>query len=86
MPAFTSDHGDDESSLRKSRMIFKAEVLRRVGCTYATLWRWMRAEKFPLSFDVGGKTGWLEHEVENWLRSRPRSNLKEEWGVNFDDR
>ena len=66
--------GDEPPSPPK--LIFKPEVLRRIGCTFPTLWRWMRNGTFPLSFDVGGKTAWAEHEIDAWLATRPRSNLK----------
>jgi predicted DNA-binding transcriptional regulator AlpA len=72
-----SGDGDDESA---TRYIFKAEVLRRVGFTFPTIWRWMREDKFPLSFDVGSKTAWRENEISAWLASRPRSNLKKREG------
>jgi prophage regulatory protein len=58
------------------KYVFKAEVLRRVGYTFPTVWRWMREGTFPMSFDVGSRTAWLETEIEAWLASRPRSNLK----------
>jgi prophage regulatory protein len=72
-PVVVSDDGDPQAL---SRMIFKPEVCRRVGVTFPTLWTWMRAGKFPLSFDVGSKTAWRESEIDAWLASRPRSSLK----------
>jgi predicted DNA-binding transcriptional regulator AlpA len=71
--AAPDDVGDEQA---KSRMIFKPEVIARVGHTYPTLWKWMRDGTFPLSFDVGGKTAWRESEIDHWLASRPRSSLK----------
>jgi predicted DNA-binding transcriptional regulator AlpA len=29
-----------------------------------------------LSFDIGTKTAWLESEIDDWLRNRPRSQFK----------
>jgi predicted DNA-binding transcriptional regulator AlpA len=75
MQAFTPIDNNEPTAL-----IFKAEVLRRVGYTYPSLWRMMREGKFPLSFDVGNKTAWREAEIEAWLASRPRSNLKKREG------
>jgi predicted DNA-binding transcriptional regulator AlpA len=76
------DAGDnlDPPASRPTQYIFKAEVLRRVGYTYPSIWRWMREGTFPLSFDVGSKTAWREDEVEAWLANRPRSNLKKREG------
>jgi predicted DNA-binding transcriptional regulator AlpA len=78
MPAVGNDDSDSTPPAARppSQMIFKAEVVKRVGFTYPTLWKWMREGKFPLSFDIGSKTAWLESEVEGWLASRPRSRLK----------
>jgi len=70
--AAVPDDGDEQA---QAKMLFKPEVIRRVGFTYPTLWKWMREGKFPLSFDVGSKTAWREIEIEAWLASRPRSNL-----------
>jgi predicted DNA-binding transcriptional regulator AlpA len=71
-----------EPTAAPSRLMFKDEVVKLVGSTYVTLWRWMREDppKFPLSFDVGGKTAWREDEVNAWIASRPRSNLKKREG------
>jgi prophage regulatory protein len=65
---------DDEAPA--PRLIFKAEVIKRTGFSYPSLWKWMRAGTFPMSFVVGNKTAWAEHEIDAWLASRPRSNLK----------
>lgn len=70
-----SDSGDGDEAPRP-KMIFKPEVIKLIGFTYPTLWKWMREGKFPLSFDIGSKTAWLESEIDAWLASRPRSNLK----------
>jgi predicted DNA-binding transcriptional regulator AlpA len=74
-------HPGDEPP-QPTRYIFKAEVIKLVGFTHPTLWRWMREDPpaFPMSFDIGGKTAWRQDEVEAWLASRPRSNLKKREG------
>jgi len=58
------------------RLVYKPEVLRRVGCSYPTLWRWMRAGKFPRGRIVGQRTAWLEEEVDDWLNSLQHRPLK----------
>ena len=68
-------HGD-QSPAPRPKYIFKPEVLKLVGYTFPTLWLWMREGKFPLSFVIGSKTAWLESEIDAWLASRPRSQLK----------
>jgi prophage regulatory protein len=51
------------------------EVLDRTGYKSAmTLWRKERAGEFPARVQVGpNSVGWVEEEVEAWLRSRPRA-------------
>jgi hypothetical protein len=44
--------------------------------TYVTLWHWMQVGKFPRSRDIGGKSVWLEAEVEAWIKTRPIRPLK----------
>ena len=39
------------------------------------LWRLMRDGKFPLSVKTseGGRAAWLESEIVEWIRTRPRA-------------
>jgi predicted DNA-binding transcriptional regulator AlpA len=66
----------------KARIVSKPEVLERVGVTYPTIWTWMREGKFPRSRELGGKSCWLEHEIEEWILSRPVRRLKGDQPVN----
>lgn len=58
------------------QFIDRREVLRRIPVTHVTLWNWQQVGKFPRSRDIGGKSVWLEAEVEAWIRSRPIRPLK----------
>jgi predicted DNA-binding transcriptional regulator AlpA len=59
------------------RFIFKGEVLERVGGVSAVcLWRWMRDGKFPGARLVGGRTAWLESDIDEWMESRPLRQYK----------
>jgi prophage regulatory protein len=58
------------------RLISKPEVLDRVGVTFPTIWKWMREGKFPRSRVLGGKTAWIESEVEAWIAALPVRRLK----------
>jgi predicted DNA-binding transcriptional regulator AlpA len=66
------------------RLMSKAEVLDLVGCTYGSLWSWMKAGRFPLPIELGppngrsSKIAWLEHEITGWIASRPRRRLNKE--------
>ena len=59
-----------------ARLIGKGEVLARVGASYPTIWQWMRDGKFPRSRELGGKSVWLEAEIEKWILDRPVRRLK----------
>ena len=58
------------------RLIFRREVLRRVGLSYPTIWKMMREGRFPRSRVCGGKSAWLEHEIESWIEGLPLRRLK----------
>ena len=68
---------DDSFKIRRgTRLVFKPEVLDRVGVTYQTIWQWMRRNEFPRSRVIGGKICWLEDEIEDWMRALPVKHLK----------
>jgi predicted DNA-binding transcriptional regulator AlpA len=71
----------DEAALaaatsRPLRMIDKRQLLERVPISYATVWKWMQNGRFPRSRNLGGKTGWIECEVDNWINARPLAPIK----------
>jgi predicted DNA-binding transcriptional regulator AlpA len=59
-----------------ARLLSKREVLAIVGVSYPTLWSMMRANTFPRSRVVGGKSMWLSSEIEAWLAALPVRQLK----------
>ena len=58
------------------RLMSKHEVLAIVGCSYPTLWGWMRSGVFPRSRMAGGKSMWRSDEVDQWLVALPIRRLK----------
>jgi prophage regulatory protein len=58
------------------RLISREEVVARVGLTYPTIWKWMRAGKFPRSRQNGGRSSWVESEVDLYIVTRPVKPLK----------
>ena len=58
------------------RLIFKPELLERVGLSYTTIWVMMREGRFPRSRVIGGKSAWVESEVDEHLSSLPVRRLK----------
>ncbi len=54
------------------RLLRPTEVAQRVGLSRATLWRLEHAGEFPSRRQIGpNSVGWLEHEIEEWIESRP---------------
>ncbi|EHW0695247.1 AlpA family phage regulatory protein [Vibrio vulnificus] len=50
------------------------EILKAIGVSRATIYRWMDAGTFPSSIDVSeGRVAWYEHEIKEWIESRPRT-------------
>jgi predicted DNA-binding transcriptional regulator AlpA len=60
-------------SLDGERLLSRAEVCDRVGKTFATIWAWMQAGKFPRARcnNPGGQPQWLESEITAWMRALP---------------
>lgn len=50
------------------RLIYKPELLDRVGLSYTTIWHMMRDGRFPRSRVIGGRSAWVEREVDEHLR------------------
>src|SRR4051812_2134675 len=68
--------GHQSDTADPARLIGKPEVLDRVGVSFVTIWTWMRQDAFPRGRVVGGKTYWLESEINEWILSRPVRRLK----------
>ena len=63
-------------SKRPDRLIYRPELTKRVGLSYPTIWKQMRNGTFPRGRAVGGKTAWLESEIDNWIAGLPERRLK----------
>lgn len=59
-----------------NKLLNRDDVLDLIGISYPCLWGWIRDGKFPAGRDLGGgKKGhvvWIEEEVMDWVRSRPK--------------
>jgi excisionase family DNA binding protein len=59
------------------RLLSRKEVCERIGVSYPTIWAWARSGRFPKARVMnGGKLGWIESEVEQWIRALPLQELK----------
>ena len=57
-------------------LVSKRDVLAITNVTFPTIWAWMRAGKFPRARVVGGKSMWLNTDIEAWLATLPVRKLK----------
>ena len=60
-----------------ARLLSKPEVLDRVALTFPTVWKLMREKKLPQSRALGGKTVWLESDIEAWIKTLPVRKYKD---------
>jgi predicted DNA-binding transcriptional regulator AlpA len=58
------------------RLITKAEVIERTSLTFVSIWRQMIAGTFPPARKVGGKSLWIEAEIEAWIKALPVREYK----------
>jgi len=53
------------------RYMHRSEVLKIVGVSNSTLWRWEREGRFPARRQLGpSRVAWLETEIKKWMLSR----------------
>ncbi len=57
----------------QDRMLRPTEVMARTGLSRTTIWRRVRAGKFPPPAVLGEQSiGWPESIIDEWCDSRPR--------------
>lgn len=68
-----SDDVTDPPKKQPLVLLSKKEVCRRVGLSFPTIWKMMQMQRdeFPRSYQVGGKTMWIEAEIDTWIMTRP---------------
>ena len=68
---------EEERARRKPvKFLTRNEVLERIPVTYVTLWKWMQDNKFPRAREVGGKSLWVEGEIDAFIKDSPLVKLK----------
>jgi predicted DNA-binding transcriptional regulator AlpA len=76
MPPVAPDPSQQTFPQPTPKYINKATVLAMIGKTWPTIWKWMQEDSFPRAFNTGGTSSWLESEVIDWMRNRPRQPIK----------
>jgi len=60
-----------ETTTNPTRIIMQKELGRRVPFSPVQIWRLEKAGEFPRRVKLGpNRIGWVEEEVEAWLRQR----------------
>lgn len=63
----------DNAPAKPSAIITMKTVLTRVPLSRSTIYARMADGTFPQSLDLGGgRIGWLESEIDEWIASLPR--------------
>ena len=58
----------------KDKMLRRQEVETICGLTRSTIYRLMRANKFPIGKKIGPRaTRWSASEIESFIETRPRA-------------
>ena len=70
------NESDDTQVVDTVRLIFKPEVLHRVGLSFPTIWKVMRQGRFALARITGGKSAWIESEINDFLAGLPLRRYK----------
>jgi predicted DNA-binding transcriptional regulator AlpA len=58
------------------RLIDRHELLAKTALSYPKIWMLMRENKFSRAKAVGGRTLWLESEVDAWIAGLPTRQFK----------
>ena len=57
---------------RYGKQVLRYRDLEDIGIAHrVTIWRWVRAKKFPTPFDLNGNPAWRASVIDEWLDSRP---------------
>jgi predicted DNA-binding transcriptional regulator AlpA len=58
------------------RLISKSELRKRVPLSFPTIWKMMQQNRFPRARVIGGKSVWIESEVDDFLAALPLRHYK----------
>jgi predicted DNA-binding transcriptional regulator AlpA len=58
------------------RLIPKTELLKRVPLSFPTIWKMMQENRFPRARVIGGKSVWIESEIDDFLAALPLRRYK----------
>ena len=60
--------------IEELQILRQKQVSKKTSLSRTTIWRLIKTNNFPTPISLGVKrTGWYAHEIEDWMRSRPRT-------------
>jgi predicted DNA-binding transcriptional regulator AlpA len=75
-PTASPDHQTIGADVAPIRLISKSELLKRVPLSFPTIWKMMQQGGFPRARVIGGKSVWIESEVDDFLAALPLRQYK----------
>ncbi|MCW5692278.1 MAG: helix-turn-helix domain-containing protein [Pseudolabrys sp.] len=69
-------HQSLRSALKAERWLKRKELELYLGVSYPTIWKWVRASKFPAATDLNGMPRWSLKAVDAWLEAQPQRAAK----------
>lgn len=59
------------------KILKKSELINLVGLSYSTIWRLIRANRFPAALQLSDRRiGWDAEMVQEWLSKRPNGVVR----------
>ena len=55
----------------EDKIIRKHDLLKIIGVSHPTIWRWEKRGNFPKRIPLGkNSTGWLASEIKAWMKKK----------------
>ena len=69
-----SEHSVNYTQIEELQILKQKDVCKKTSLSRTTIWRLVRSNNFPIPILLGtNRTGWYAHEIDEWIRSRPRT-------------
>lgn len=62
--------------MAQDRLVFKPELIDRLGVSYPTILKFVREGRLPRGRVIGDRIAWTEKEVETFLANLPRQKFR----------
>lgn len=61
------------------KILKRKEIVQMTGLSPVTIWRMEQRGEFPQKISLSpNRVGWIEDEVLDWVRSRPRIDYQQD--------